>query len=408
MYPQQQHHVPFTNVHQPYCSANPFLLSFPLNSDSAHHPPATDPLANSTPSSVAAPYSSQSFDSHNWIVKQADPVTFDHAVGPSHETSAASASFPITWNGTWSHQIFTNDATVVSPNQIRLSKPIRCEVCKIDCNSKDVYEKHILGKKHKRNLQVQTNPPNSSLAGPSYASVPSQTNSIQGKVSDGAAGKELKSKEQKLSNGGSTTDSAKVCTVCNIVCTSQDVYNKHLAGKKHTAQVGLMLNNGIGPYIAAFKHQGIGPWKKSPKKIKVDQSAWCDVCKIKCNSRDVYIVHLCGKKHMKNLEKLSKPKIDAGDVTAVVNALQETAKPIIGPQEKPGTDKPKSQKAPEMDIETKKRKVVEGGAAEASVRICTLCNVVCNSQTVFDTHLVGHKHAAMAKKQGESTGETTC
>lgn len=174
-----------------------------------------------------------------------------------------------------------------------------------------------------------------------------------------------------------------------------------------------MSNNGIGPYVAAFKRHGIGPWNKAPKKIKVAQSAWCEVCEINCNSRDVYIVHLSGKKHLKNLEKLSKPKIDAGAGAAAGaaairgNALQCTTNPIIGPQEKPGTDKPKSQKAPEMGIEAKKLKVVEGGASAAAVRLCTLCNVVCNSQTALNAHLAGHKHAAALKKQAESGGETT-
>ncbi|KAK7304672.1 hypothetical protein VNO77_42557 [Canavalia gladiata] len=404
MHPQQQHHVPFTNLHQPYYSEpNPFLFSFPLTSDSLIHPPGTDPLANSTPSSSA--YASQITDSHNWIFKQAEPIRYDHAVGPSLETSVASSSFPSTWNGTWPHQFFTNDATVMLPNQTTVTKPIRCEVCKIDCNSKDVYEKHILGKKHKRNLQVQTNPTKTLLAGPSHASVQSHTN--KGKVSVGAVGKELKSKEQELLNGGATTDSGKVCTLCNVVCTSQDVYNKHLAGKKHAAQVGLMSSDGVGPYIASFKRQGVGPWKIAPKKIKVDQSAWCDVCKIKCNSRDMYFVHLTGKKHLKNLEKQSKPKIEAGVGTATANASDQATNLIIGPQEKPGTDKPKSQKAQEMDIELKKQKVVEGGAAAAAVRICTVCNVVCNSQTVFDAHLSGHKHIAMMKKQAESIGAAT-
>ncbi|XP_061358904.1 uncharacterized protein LOC133303065 [Gastrolobium bilobum] len=407
MYPQQQHHVPYTNIQQPYYSANPFLLSFPFPSDSALHPPGIiDPLGNSTPS---AAYGAQTTDSQNWIVKQADPIRYDLAVGSSHETLAASANLLSTWNDTWSHQYFTNNIAGMLPNQTKDTKPMRCEVCKIDCNSKDVYDKHIIGKKHQRNLQEQINSTNTLLAGPSHVSVQSYTSSVQAQVLTGAVGKDLESKKRKLLNGGAPIDSVKVCTVCNIVCNSQEVFNKHLAGKKHAAQVGLMSNNGIGPYIAAFKRQGIGPWKKAPKKIKVAQSAWCEVCKINCNSRDVYIVHLSGKKHLKNLEKLSKPKIDAaaGAATTTANALQLAANPVIGPQEKPDSDKLKSQKEPEMDIETKKRKVVEGGAAAGAVRFCTLCNVVCNSETVFNAHLTGHKHGAMVKKQTESRGATT-
>ena len=44
------------------------------------------------------------------------------------------------------------------------------------------------------------------------------------------------------------------------------------------------------------------------------------------------------------------------------------------------------------DVETKKSKVIQGGAAAESVRICKLCNVVCNSDKVFASHLAGEKH----------------
>lgn len=57
------------------------------------------------------------------------------------------------------------------------------------------------------------------------------------------------------------------------------------------------------------------------------------------------------------------------------------------------------------DIETKKRKIVEGGAAESDIRVCGLCNVVCNSPSVFKFHLDGQKHASMVKKQKEAEAE---
>lgn len=40
--------------------------------------------------------------------------------------------------------------------------------------------------------------------------------------------------------------------------------------------------------------------------MKVAQLTRCGVCNIECNSRDVYISHLTGKNHLKNLKKLSK------------------------------------------------------------------------------------------------------
>lgn len=67
----------------------------------------------------------------------------------------------------------------------------------------------------------------------------------------------------------------------------------------------------------------------------------------------------------------------------------------------PGTRTTQLQ-AQEESLDLKKQKIVEGGTAAGAVRACTICNVVCNSQTVFIYHLSGQKHAQMVKKLGES------
>jgi hypothetical protein len=173
-------------------------------------------------------------------------------------------------------------------------------------------------------------------------------------------------------------------------------------------QARLIALNGIGPYIAAIRSHDSGTLKKWPKKNKNVQSAWCEVCKINCNSTDIYIKHLSGKKHQKNLEKLSKSKNDVSSPAS--NAPLASTNPVIGPIENPEANKGKSvvqnsgkkiaePHASEEDLETKKRKMLEVGAVAGAVRTCTICNVVCNSQTVFNSHLLGQKHAAMVKKQ---------
>ncbi|CAK9186033.1 unnamed protein product [Ilex paraguariensis] len=140
-------------------------------------------------------------------------------------------------------------------------------------------------------------------------------------------------------------------------------------------------------------------WKRVPKKTKVVQSVWCEICKIDCNSKDVLDNHKLGKKHKKNLEKLQAAP------APVSNNL------IIGPQENPDNAKTSGEqkakkKAVEAveDLATKRRKLLEGGAAADGVRACALCNVVCNSETVFRHHLAGQKHAAMMKKYASGTG----
>ncbi|KAF8389737.1 hypothetical protein HHK36_024256 [Tetracentron sinense] len=166
--------------------------------------------------------------------------------------------------------------------------------------------------------------------------------------------------------------------------------------------------NLISPTNPSVRPPGIGYWRRGPKKTKIGHSLWCEVCKIACNSKDVLDRHKLGKKHKMNLEKLEESKKDA-------NASASAAAPVamnlvIGPKEKL-TDKEKAISVeqtrkkvatplvPVEDLETKRRKLMEGGAAANAVRVCTICNVACNSQTVFNFHLFGQKHAAMVEKQ---------
>lgn len=138
-----------------------------------------------------------------------------------------------------------------------------------------------------------------------------------------------------------------------------------------------------------------GQWKKAPKKTKIAQSAWCEICKIECNTKDILYKHKLGKKHIKNLEKLNSI------------GTSSSSNPIIGPSENPknpnSVAKKKKAETPE-DLEMKRRKVVEGGAALNAVRTCGICNVVCNSDTVFRFHLAGQKHNSMVKRSQEGGG----
>ena len=45
---------------------------------------------------------------------------------------------------------------------------------------------------------------------------------------------------------------------------------------------------------------------------------------------------------------------------------------------------------------------MECGAAANAVRTCSICNVVSNTETVFN--LAGQKHAAMVKKHAAAAG----
>ncbi|KAI3799124.1 hypothetical protein L1987_34414 [Smallanthus sonchifolius] len=141
------------------------------------------------------------------------------------------------------------------------------------------------------------------------------------------------------------------------------------------------------PIVQSHRH-----WKKIPKKTKISHSAWCDICKIVCNTGDVLYKHKLGKKHKKNVEKLIS-------AASVATTSTTTSNPVIGPLEKPkkGNSVIKKKTETPQDLDIKRMKVLQGGAAANAVRTCSICNVVCNSDTVFRFHLAGQKHASMVK-----------
>lgn len=115
-----------------------------------------------------------------------------------------------------------NDVRTQTPKVVQA---VRCELCKIDCNNKDVFEKHVLGKKHKNNLQNQN-------ASSAVANLPNWTS-----VKNLGGFEDIETKTRKLTQGGTAADAVRICTICNVVCNSQVVFDKHITGKKHAIQV---------------------------------------------------------------------------------------------------------------------------------------------------------------------------
>ncbi|KAL1223439.1 hypothetical protein V5N11_003498 [Cardamine amara subsp. amara] len=141
--------------------------------------------------------------------------------------------------------------------------------------------------------------------------------------------------------------------------------------------------------------------KKPSKKAKVVRSTYCEVCKVDCNGPSVFEQHILGKKHLKSLEKLRTClPYNTSSLPGLTNAV-----PVIGPQEnprKPNTRKKSAELTTEY-LESKRRRVVEGGVSNESIRMCRICNVVCNSDKVYNDHLAGQKHTTKAAKATVNT-----
>ncbi|KAK8265880.1 hypothetical protein V6Z11_D12G205700 [Gossypium hirsutum] len=325
--------------------------------------------------------------SPSWITTPTGPITYG--------TTSPVAALNSASKNDWMKQSLVNNVIGSTMNQSNLIQPWQYDVCNVVCKTKDVCKRHLMGKNHPRNLQAMINPVT--------ALFPEISNTINNvSIVDQTGNKEATTFEcwgSRWFHSG----------VNNVACNSHDAFVKHLSGRRHVAQVRLIAIDGIGPYLAAIQANDQF-WNKGKKitKNKISQPTWCEVCQINCNSSNVYAKHLSGKKHLKNLQNLEKSKNSTCYSSSIDTPI--AANLLIGAVENPaadgcsGADAQKSKKmiarseAAKEDLETKKQKVMEGGAAATAIRVCVICNVVCNSQTVFNYHLTGQKHATMVKK----------
>lgn len=154
--------------------------------------------------------------------------------------------------------------------------------------------------------------------------------------------------------------------------------------------------------------QGSVPWGRGQTKIKI-QPAWCDVCKLAFNSKTVLDQHKLGKKHKRSLDNSKGVSVIIAPTSAPLVASAASDNPFVGLQQKPngvnsanGQDSVENSVKEVESLETKKRKLLEARVAIDKVRSCLACDVICNSEAVFKTHLVGKKHLANIAKQQNS------
>lgn len=423
----------YTNI--PHFSGQSLVPSIPnpaphhhsLSSDPSfsYHPPGFNPFPDSGhyPSNYAgftAPpvsYSDPAAVSASWVVKQSGPVTYSPAIQPLRNEAISSISYDAPPNYNLIYRKHTNIAKKTSkgPKAIlkkpTVSQSVRCQLCNIECNNVQAYEKHLSGKKHGKGLLKLYAPALESAA--RQASQPSTGGESTPGVTTKPASLEVK--KQKLLEGGAAVQSVRVCTICNVACNGEVAFADHLVGKKHLAQErahGKVVDSNPASVSTLENNAQHNLTKK--RKNAEPALAWCDICKISCTSNDGLNIHLLGKKHQKNLQKLQN--LNSNTVTPASSAglLSIQKKKKIGglPSTNPSTgventaaaqpSVPEPQQAKKKDqskdIETKKRNVLECGASANAVRTCTICSVVCNSETVFNSHLAGQKHAAMVKQ----------
>ncbi|KAM5570860.1 hypothetical protein ABKV19_011484 [Rosa sericea] len=345
------------------------------------------------PATFTYQYANTTFDP-NTQFSYFPPVASDHP--PGVDPGPNSGPYPLTHVGLQTQPPFSEDPNAASHTW---SAPISYDASIKSLNESMLVPRTTANSVWNSNWSDQPNVFPGTSNGIDNANLPSKMSGVGGQVMYGStsavAGEELGTKRRKVD---AAVGFVKICEMCNVTTHSPDVYMKHLAGKRHAAQANLMHRRAGLNSAPAIRSKFNGIPKKDPNRVKLVQSVWCESCKIYCNSQDVYVKHIGGRKHQRNLDQLEKLKNEGTAPTT--NVPSGARNPQIGPMEKTSQSKVPSQE----DLETKKQKVIRGGAAAGEVRTCTICNVVCNSQIAFSFHLSGQKHAAMVAKQALEAG----
>jgi translation initiation factor IF-1 len=200
------------------------------------------------------------------------------------------------------------------------------------------------------------------------------------------------------------------CDICKITCNTQEMYNNHVSGKKHNKHIRNHTADDRPIEFVPARSGSPGtraPCTKDDKKI-----IHCDICKVTCNTLEMYNNHVAGKKHNRKIINLTMgdnaiqfvPAISTSPGTQTPATNDNNQEHVSSSSQMEPKLKRKSKSVSREDLETKKKKVLEGGANGDAVKVCDLCNIVCNSPKVFEYHCNGQKHRSMVKKQEENPG----
>ncbi|KAF8089558.1 hypothetical protein N665_0502s0024 [Sinapis alba] len=208
------HEAAFVASHkaQPNVSAKPIHEAAFVASHKAQ------PNVSAKPIGEAAPVAS-----HKAQANVSAKLIHDAAPVASHKAQANVSAKPIHDAAPVASQ--KAQATVSSKpiQEAALVEPVLCNVCQIICASKDAYAKHTYGKRHRKNLELQTGKSENMSRGPVV--LPTEVLEKQ------------KNRKKNASEGRTKPKGHFPCHLCNVVCQSQVVFESHLKGQKHATML---------------------------------------------------------------------------------------------------------------------------------------------------------------------------
>ncbi|KAK1433690.1 hypothetical protein QVD17_10605 [Tagetes erecta] len=285
------------------------------------------------------------------------PVWCDNIAGKQHQNNLKVSEKPLTPQRTT--LVTSMDTTSVTKPMEKL-KSIKnkiggmttwCEICKIHCHNK-VFDIHESGKRHKKNLEKLENLRNLPLTVIDAVTTP--------------PAEQLKSTKGEVVNPNEHNSAR--CELCDVSCSSPDILNQHISGKKH--QRNLMKSG------------------KQRVRLPEPMNEEGEVVLFEKSKRKVGDLLKCDKDADAKRQKMN----EEGEVV-----LSERSKRKAGDSLKSDVDAADTKRRQKMDEEE------EGCGVLVK---CKVCNLDCNGLMAFKTHVESFEHLKMALKHanGGSNG----
>ncbi|KAG5412190.1 hypothetical protein IGI04_008509 [Brassica rapa subsp. trilocularis] len=144
--------------------------------------------------------------------------------------------------------------------------------------------------------------------------------------------------------------------------------------------------------------------KKKSRVIEEDKAEpyVCSICSVICDSPAIFESHLNGRKHAAMVEKHAEALL--GDKQIPDDVIQYNGHLIDG-EASENIDYFEDMNSGDYEGVTEHpeefKDKVSKDKAESEAYVCSICSVVCACPTVFESHLMGRRHAAKVKKHAE-------
>ncbi|KAL2892466.1 Zinc finger matrin-type protein 3 [Bienertia sinuspersici] len=187
-----------------------------------------------------------------------------------------------------------------------------CELCRVDCTTLEVLEQHKNGKRHKRNLKVHEElqnlskqmtiqtpnmPPPQVADGLQTYHPPNDNVALEPAATDSKA----EATSEKNTADKSETSGA--------LPSQESVRKDHVGGRGGLKRRSMRGGRG-GKWMRGFdgSRRPVEPVKPKPVVPLI-----CELCNVKCESQVVFESHVAGKKHLANVKRFQSHKETFGE-----------------------------------------------------------------------------------------------